>query len=169
MKVIRIVAFTLFLSIVVSGLTQKADAQFAIEGGLGYGADIERLGFKGHVIYDIDQIDELYFSGGLMFYVPESTEFGDSSYTWLWTELNLNGEFHFLQEDNFNVYGLAGLNRTRFTQRVNGSTSTGRENGVNIGAGFQADLEVALLDLQLKYVLDGIDQAVLAAGLRIPI
>ncbi len=170
MKAVRFVALSLFMVMMISGLTQKAEAQFAVEGGLAYGADIDRIGIKGHVVYDLPNVDELYFSGGLTFYTPESTDFGEQTHTSLWTELNMNAEYRFLEEDNFNVYGLAGVNRIRYTQRLNGSTSTGRTNGVNVGAGFQADLvDFALLDVQLKYVLDGFDQLALAAGLRIPI
>lgn len=163
----RFFAVGVFVLALTMGMNQKAEAQFAIEGGLGYGSDIDRLGIKGSVIYDIEGVDELQFAGGLILYLPES----ENDVSWTWTEVNVNAEYHFLDEANFSVYGLGGINRTRLS--ISGDhwgMGSGSSSGLNIGGGLVTDIGLALLDVELKYVLmDNWSRAVLSAGLRFPI
>lgn len=151
---------SLFAIALAFGLHSTATAQISVGGGLGYGEGIEEIGLKVDGIYTINEdfragADIIYFFTG------------DGITFW---ELNLNGNYLFVNDDDMNIYAIAGLNYARqsFDAGQFGSMSNS-ELGLNVGAGLEYDLGFASIAPEIKYALSSLDQLVISAGLRFPI
>ncbi len=168
---------TLFFSIIIAAtLVNQTNAQeIHLGGGLAYGTEIEQIGFKAEAGYAFT--DEIRGSVDFIYYLPEDLG-GGADFKWM--EFNFNAHYLFLQEDELNVYGLAGLNFARLSVDIpgvnipgvgviGGGESSSTEFGLNIGAGLEYDLGFARLAAELKYAISDADQLVIAAGLRFPI
>jgi hypothetical protein len=87
---------------------KDAQAQFSAGGGILYGFDIERIGFRADGLYKIN--DNWRAAADFGYYMPES-EFGVKV---TWWELNLNAHYVFLEHEVFRAYALAGINYIKF-------------------------------------------------------
>lgn len=148
---------------------QDTAGDISLGGGLAYGTEIESIGIQAGGVYRINE--EFRGALDLIYYFPNDS-FG---YDFTWFEINANGHYLFLNEEDMLVYGLAGLNIATLkfdypdNQFFGGGSVSDSEIGLNIGAGIEYDLDFAFLYGELKYALSSADQLVLSAGLRFPI
>ena len=157
MKKLLTSAFILFLSF---GIHTAATAQISVGGGLAYGENIEEIGLKLDGIYVINE--EFRAGADIIYYFTE-----DGITFW---ELNLNGNYLFVEEEDLVVYALGGLNYARQSFDIDGMNNpSNSEIGLNIGAGLEYDLDFAKLTPEIKYALSDFDQLVFSVGLRFPI
>lgn len=141
--------------------------------GLMYGSEIEQLGVRGDVVYQIN--DDFRAVADLGIFFPEKNDFGggvESKVTW-W-EINANGNYLYYRDDTrgFMAYALAGLNFATVKVSFEGTTPTNNiedsetEVGLNIGTGMEYALGFANLFAEVKYVLGDADQLNLGLGFR---
>ena len=149
---------------------QDEEGTIILEGGLGYGLEIESLGIQGGGIYTIN--DQFRGALDLIFYFPNDS-FG---YDFSWFEVNANGHYLFVTEDDLIAYGLAGINVTRWKIDYNGDfgglgigSYSKSYVGLNIGAGVEYNLGSIRLYAEAKYALSSADQLALTGGIRLPI
>ncbi|NRB63160.1 MAG: outer membrane beta-barrel protein [Saprospiraceae bacterium] len=166
---------TIITTAVFALLCTTTFAQISISGGLSYGLEIEKLGIFARGSYDIT--DQLRGNATLNFFLGESAgvEGLAAIKTSLWA-INLDGHYFLLDQDNFSVYALAGLNiasvrvkfedNTGFIGNFNSSTT---DLGINIGAGIELPLEKVFPFAELKYVVGGYDQLTIMLGARYPL
>ncbi|HET6527852.1 MAG TPA: outer membrane beta-barrel protein [Balneolaceae bacterium] len=134
--------------------------------GLAYGTEIETLGINANAYYPVS--DKFLVGGGLTYFFPDDSP----GATINWFAVNVNGQYLFYSEENFNAYGLAGLNI--LIQSINFDEAVGQDNlsetyvGLNLGAGVEYGLGSTDLfgELKLAGIGDDADQLVLSAGLR---
>jgi opacity protein-like surface antigen len=168
MKKLTCILFAAFISLAFS---QIATAQISVGGGLAYGTEIEELGIQAGGVYTINEdfragVDFIYYLTG------DDSGFG-ADLTWF--EINANGHYLFVTEEDLIVYALGGLNFATFSydipafQGFGGGDVSETEIGLNVGAGLEYGLGFADLYAELKYALSSADQLVLSAGLRFPI
>lgn len=180
----RLGIYILFLTM-VSGLTllsQPAQAQMTdrddspvnkieLGAGLVYGSEVDNLGIRFEGLYDINpQFDA---SAELTYFFQEDVPGGNRSF------VTLNSDVHYqfpLESDEFNVYGLGGLNlaissNPTYTNPVTGQEYGGTEArlGLNLGGGFEYPVDFGYLIGEMKYVISDFDQLVVNAGVRIPL
>jgi len=145
-------------------------AQFSAAGGVSFGTAVEKLGLFARGAYDIT--DEIRGNATVNFFFGESVE-GIAS-TNVWT-INLDGHYKLIDEDEFGVYALAGLNLA--TVRVKFEDPTGifgnfsessTEVGLNVGGGAELPLDTVIPFAEVKYVISNLDQLVIMAGVRFP-
>jgi opacity protein-like surface antigen len=137
-----------------------AVAQTTVGGGLAYGENIEEIGLKIDGIYTINE--DFRAGADIIYYFT-----GEGITFW---ELNLNGNYLFVKEDDLIVYALAGINYARQSFDFDGMNDVSNsELGLNIGAGLEYDLDFAKLAPEIKYALSDYDQLVVSVGLRFPI
>ncbi len=105
MKAISKISMLLFASVF---LFTDSNAQISAGAGIIYGFEIERIGIRADGVYTIN--DDWRAAADFGYYFPES-EFG---FKISWWELNVNAHYIFLDNDEFRVYGLAGLNYLNF-------------------------------------------------------
>jgi len=131
---------------------------------------VEKLGLFARGAYDIT--DEIRGNATVNFFFGESVE-GIAS-TNVWT-INLDGHYKLIDEDEFGVYALAGLNLA--TVRVKFEDPTGifgnfsessTEVGLNVGGGAELPLDTVIPFAEVKYVISNLDQLVIMAGVRFP-
>lgn len=138
----------------------------SIGGGLGYGTEIESLGIQAGGVYVINE--QFRGAADLIYYLPNDT-FG---YDFSWFEINANGHYLFVTEEDLVAYALGGLNISTLkfdypdNQFFGGGSISESEIGLNAGAGLEYDLDFAALYAELKYILSSADQLVATAGLR---
>ena len=135
------------------------DRPFQVGAGLIFGSEVEELGIQANVNYPITQNIEFAPDVSIYFIDDES---GIDNY---W-ELNANGHYFFTNKENYNVYGLAGLNVT--TASYNFIDDSDTEAGINVGVGSEYYLQAFSVYGEIKYVISNFDQLVLGAGVRIP-
>lgn len=141
-------------------------------GGFAYGSEIEKLGLQLNGYYRLPANEQIFVGADFTYYFPETeTAFGvEEKITWI--EININGQYHFLQEEELGVYGLGGLNYTSlsFSVEADGFDSSASESeiGLNIGGGVEYNLDFGLVYGELKFVISDADQLVFGAGVRIP-
>ncbi len=152
--------------------TQQADPfnqQVKVGIGLAFASGIGAFGSVADNDFGI-RVDGYYpirplirVGGDFTFYFPKSE--GDFTLT-VW-ELNFNGNYLFLQEDELTLYGLAGINITGLNFS-NGGSESDSEVGLNLGAGVEYPLNFANLFGEFKFSGIGgdADQFVLGGGLR---
>lgn len=135
-----------------------------IGGKLLYGSEIENLGIGATA--EIPVMDKLVIAPDISFYFPKS----DRGVKTNIFELNANGNYYFLQEDNISVYGLGGLNYTHVKAKYDNDfvdDSSDGEFGLNIGGGANFEIGQSFLPFaEIKYVLGDFDQLVIAAGVK---
>ncbi|CAN5235627.1 hypothetical protein BH23BAC3_BH23BAC3_07200 [soil metagenome] len=148
----------------------KAGIGLVFGTGIGFGSLDNDLGIRADGYYAFT--DVIRGGGDFTFYFPKSE--GPAEIT-VW-ELNLNGHYIFMDEDDLILYGLGGINITGFsfesTFSFAGITETGSssdtEFGLNLGGGVEYALDFA--DLFAEAKLGGLggnaNQFVLGAGLR---
>lgn len=173
MKKLSIIIFTGLIGLLFIG---EANAQLTKAGvGLMYGSEIEQLGLRGDLSYQINE--EFSIVGDLGIYLPDETDLGNGNeLTITWWELNANAHYQFYidEAEEFTAYGLGGLNLTNVRVKADGpNVGSGSESetelGLNLGAGAEYQLNFAKLFGELKFVVGDADQLNLAIGLRFDI
>ena len=174
-----------YLSVVVFGMFlvfpthSQAQNEFKVGGGLVYGSGI----FDGSGVGDWQNdigitLDGFYIVNeqirvgpGITYFFPKD-ESGLTSNVW---ELALNGNYIFYTEDEFDVYGIAGLAFTNVSTDPDGASSTSETVlGVDLGAGIEYGVDFGDLFGELKIAniggsgddFDLNSQLVLAVGAR---
>ena len=143
-----ILAFAFFIS-------TPSFAQLTAGAGLAYGTDFKDIGVQVRGIYQLTEIwglgaDVIVWLDGI-----------DDLTIW---ELNLNGQYAFLNSGSTRVYALVGLNIVS----LNIDGSSGSETGVNIGTGAQLPITDRIKGFaELRFVLGDLDQLVLSGGILI--
>lgn len=165
------------LSIVFTGFFSKTvnaqDIETRIGAMLAYGTEIENLGIGANAEFGI--LDKISISPSFIYYLPKDN--GSINVTWF--EFNANGNYYFMQDEKFDVYGLAGLNYTHVSVKYDGpsfegyggdiSNSDGRI-GLNLGGGANLNLSGNITPFaELKYVIIDGGQLVIAAGVKFSI
>ncbi|MDZ7719457.1 MAG: hypothetical protein U5K72_11635 [Balneolaceae bacterium] len=172
MKNQKLLFLLILLSLGIASIcsAQETDRNIMLEAGIGYGSQIETLGFKGGAVYQInDQIrgtvDGIYYLSGED---SNGLEFN-------WLEFNVNGHYLFVKQQNSKFYLLSGLNfATLFSDHSNirlpgGDATDTVYVGLNIGTGAEFSLGSVNAFLEGKYALSSAHQLVLTTGLRIPL
>ncbi|MCW9708250.1 hypothetical protein [Fodinibius salsisoli] len=141
----------------------QASSDFKVGGGIIYGSEVEAIGIQAGAKYGFTE--EISGAADFAIFFPENYD---------WWELNANGHYHFLQEDNISVYGLAGLNYATMSFSADlgefgTASASNSEIGLNLGGGAEFGLDFANLYTELKYILGNADQLALSAGLRFDI
>ena len=166
--------FIVTLSLMFLGLFSKAVQGQEIETRIGamlaYGTEIENIGIGANAEFGIT--DKLSISPSFIYYFPK--EEGPVKFNWF--EINGNANYYLLQDEGFQIYGLAGLNYTHAKVKFDGpseglygnSLSDGNGKfGLNIGAGANLNLDGNITPFaELKYVISDFDQLIIAAGVR---
>ncbi|MCC5914480.1 MAG: outer membrane beta-barrel protein [Balneolaceae bacterium] len=191
MKKLLTFAFALLFITFSTSLFNNAEAQveegdFKAGIGLVFGTGIGGFGFDNDLGIRADGYyavtPEIRAGGDFTFYFPDTMResFGGESFETKLTvwELNLNGHYLFINEEDMNVYALGGINITGIRISSSGSTGFGdvsgsesdSEFGLNLGGGIEYSLDFA--DLFAEAKLGGLggnaNQFVLGAGLRFP-
>lgn len=151
----------------------NAQENTKIGGMLAYGTEIENIGIGANAEFSI--LDKLSISPSFIYYLPK--EEGPIKINW-W-EINGNANYYLVQDPNFQVYGLAGLNYTSVKVKYDGPSGSpyggdfgGSDGkiGLNLGAGANLDLGSNITPFaELKYVIIDGGQLVLAAGMKFDI
>ncbi len=158
---------TLIVLIVVINCT--CYAQKYIGGGLAFGSQIESAGIGINGEYFVT--DQISIAPSLIYFFPR-TLFGDLKFKQ--TDLNINANYHFITDNEFDIYALGGINVAivsvpffnPFSGERNSNSAT--EIGLNIGGGFNYHLNDKLLPFaELKYNISSFDQLILMGGVRI--
>lgn len=153
----------------------QAQNETVIGGGLVYGSGIEQPGIQVKYYRPLpDALDNKLLVGGniTVFFPDKFTAFGVEGSTQLIT-INSDGRFLFKQTDNYDLYGLAGLNISFIGTEIEGiggfNTTSRSSLGVSFGGGGSLKVGFAQLNAELRYVANDFDQIELSAGLQIPI
>jgi outer membrane protein X len=166
--------FIASLSLMFLGLfsknVQAQEIETRIGGMLAYGSEIENIGIGVNAEFGIT--DKLSISPSFIYYFPK--EVGPVKVNWF--EINGNANYYLLQDEGFQVYGLAGLNYTNMKVKYDGPSSeayggnfSGSDGkfGLNIGAGANLNLDGNITPFaELKYVISDFDQLMIAAGVK---
>lgn len=155
-----------------SGLPEAGDFKLGVGltfgSGVGFGDLDNDFGIRADGYYSITP--EIRAGGDFTFYFPKS-EGGSDITVW---ELNLNGNYIFLENEGLLLYGLAGINITGFSVEFDSpfgggtSSNSDTETGLNLGGGVEYPLDFADLfgEIKLGGLGGNADQFVLGAGLR---
>lgn len=134
---------------------QTAFAQLSAGAGLAYGFDNKDLGIQLRGIYGIT---ETWRAGGDFIFYLDGVE-GASVY-----EFNANAHYVFKNDDDFHLYGLAGLNffLVSFSEFDFGTVS---ELGINLGGGIGYPFTEQLTGIgEIKLSLGDASQFVIGVG-----
>ncbi len=134
------------------------DRPFQVGVGLLYGSEIEELGIQANLNYPV--LENIELAPDISIYFVDDD--GDVDNFW---ELNLNGHYFLSSQEQYNVYGLAGLNLATIGNSFTDDSET--EIGINIGVGSEYYMDAFSLFGELKYVLSDFDQLVIGVGARL--
>ncbi|MEX0823187.1 MAG: outer membrane beta-barrel protein, partial [Balneolaceae bacterium] len=157
MKKLSIIILTGLIGFLFIG---EAKAQLTKAGiGLMYGSEIEQLGLRGDLSYQVNE--EFSIVGDLGIYLPDETDLGNGNeLTVTWWEANANAHYHFYEDEaeELSAYGLGGLNITSVRVKADGpnvgsETESESEIGLNLGAGAEYQLDFGKLFGELKFVV----------------
>lgn len=173
MKTQKLIIATLSLAFIgffsTTANAQEIDTRLGVM--LAYGTEIENIGIGANAEFGI--ADNLSISPSLIYYFPKTE--GPIKVNWF--EVNGNANYYFVNDGEFHVYGLAGLNYSSVKAKYDGagyeelpgsySASDGRF-GLNLGAG--ANMYISNSGImpfaELKYVIIDDGQLVIAAGVK---
>lgn len=167
-----IAGFSLFfLSLFSLSSVNAQEIDTRIGGMLAFGTEIENVGIGANAEFGI--IENLSVSPSFIFYLPKENGY----YKTTWFEINANANYYFLQDEKFDVYGLAGLNYSHVKVKYDGPTfgiydgsATDGRVGLNIGGGANLNLDGNITPFaELKYVIIDGGQLVIAAGVKFKI
>jgi outer membrane protein X len=132
-----------------------------IGGKLMYGSEIETVGIGATA--EIPILDKLVIAPDIGFYFPNKE--GDVKVSMF--EVNGNANYYFLEEETIGFYGLGGLNYTRVKVKIDDSSDSDGEIGLNLGAGANFHIGQSFLPFaEIKYIVGDADQLVIAAGVK---
>ncbi|WP_178989897.1 outer membrane protein [Winogradskyella schleiferi] len=161
--ILVIVAFYIGCTFIATAQTETK-----IGGLLAYGTEIKNIGIGANAEFPI--MEKLTVSPSFIYYLPKD----ESGIKINWFEVNANANYYFLNEENIDVYGIAGLNYSSVKASYDGnnflgnnySSSDGRF-GLNIGGGANFSLGSNFIPFaELKYVIIDEGQLVIAAGVK---
>lgn len=111
MKKIILSAFVTFFILLSAA---EAQAQFSAGAGVLYGFELERVGIRADGVYSINETFRAAADFG--YYFPETVEESFLNYTatWKYWEFNANVHYLFVNNEEWNVYGIAGINYLKF-------------------------------------------------------
>ena len=149
------------------GIGSTATAQIQLGGGLAYGTEIENIGIQVGGTYAIN--DEIRAAADIVYYFTGEDVPG-VDFNWL--EINANGHYMFVDEEDLDFYALGGINFTRLSYDFPNNEffdldDSQTEVGLNVGAGLEYAVNFGNLYAEVKYVLSDADQLVLSGGVRI--
>lgn len=172
MKKITTLLFTALFAFVAYS---TAEAQFKLGAGLTYGSGVlegsgsddwqNDLGLTVDGYYSITP--EIRAGAGFTYYLPKE-EGGLTINIW---ELNFNGNYAFINDEEMMVYALAGLNITGIASDFDGDTDSDSETGLNLGAGIEYVMSFGDLfgEAKMANVGGDADQFVVGVGVRFPL
>lgn len=157
-----------------SNSAQAQDIDTRIGVLLAYGTEIENLGIGANAEFGI--AENISISPSFIYYLPKTN--GPIKTNWI--EVNANANYYFLNDDKFDVYGLAGLNYSSIKVKYDGPSFEGFDSslsnsdgrfGLNLGAGANMHLsnDNIMPFAELKYVIIDGGQLVIAAGVKFKI
>lgn len=150
----------------------SAEAQdISVGGGVGYGSKSENVNFQVNMYYRLPDMP-IRVGAEAAYSVPEKN--AESRVDQI--EGNINGHYMVVEEEQFSLYGLTGLNilHNRFKYEPDGGPSISESDtnlGLNIGTGAELDIGFGRTFGEAKYILgrDDVSQLVLGAGVRVDI
>ena len=139
----KLISGTTLVAILVLVLSDKTKAQTRIGGGIAYGTEIESVGIVLNSEFFVT--DEISIAPDFIYFFPKTDNFtilttSTEIKQTLW-ELNVNGHYYFMEEP-VQLYGLAGLNYSNVTVKVeisdptfgtSSSSASDGEIGLNFG------------------------------------
>lgn len=156
-------------------LTPSADAQFTLGVGAVYGFESEYAGLQGNAYFSqgagaIGLGARFAIGGDVTYYFTDDAD-GVVSTSLLAINPNLRFELYQNVTGEIGAYALGGLNIARSSVEVEGTGADASETelGVNLGAGVNYSIGFGLFYAEGKYVIGGMDQVVIGAGLRFPL
>lgn len=125
--------FPVFIFISMLIITPMAKAQISVGAGVLYGFELERAGIRADGVYTINE--KFRAAVDIGFYFPETVEeeFLNYKSTINWLVFNANGHYLFVNDEMWNVYGIAGINYFRYSIRESHDDVWG-------GAGFDREI-----------------------------
>lgn len=166
---IFVLAFISF-GISLTATAQDVEGDIFLEGGFGYGSKIQSLAIQAGGLYTINS--EFRVSADGIYHFPGNDSHG-LEFTWL--EVNTNGHYLFINQEDMKFYFLGGLNFAKLfsdhddIRLPSGDSTEQLYIGLNIGAGYELSLGSVLGFIEGKYALSSAHQLVLTGGVRIPI
>ena len=161
--------FGILVSALCAGHSVSAQEETRIGALLAYGTEIENLGIGANAEFPV--MEKMTISPSLIYYLPKD-EMGIKIN---WFEVNGNVNYYFVDEDNIDVYGIAGLNYSSVKVKYDGadlgfggnfSGSDGRF-GLNLGGGANFDIGGGITPFaELKYVVIDGGQLVIGGGVK---
>ncbi len=125
------VLFALTMMLNISANAQSLEGDIVAGGGLGFGFDVEEIGLNLNGYYSIT--DEIRAGADILYYFVE----GDGISFW---ELNLLGNYLFINDEELRVYALAGIHRFNVSVDTGFGNFGGSQTGLMIGGGVEYDL-----------------------------
>ena len=146
---------------------QKHAGDFEIGLGVAYGfetAEDGALGMNFNVYYSV--IDEIRLGADFTYYLVNDVRFQDPRFY----ELNLNSNYHLINQEVFRLYVLLGLHymSRSYLRPVTGSDAARSENeiGLNAGGGLELDYDSIILFAEPRITVNGYDQPSITLGGR---
>lgn len=142
--------FSLFFFIISSVSTSAQ--QWGLTLGSGFGTEIKTLGFQGGGFYHLRE--DIRIASDFTYYLTKKdNNFGLATIEDDWMELNVNGQFGYIPEDNVFLYSLAGFNLS-FLESIGGqNTPSETKFGINLGGGFDFRRNMIGFYGEVKYTL----------------
>ena len=161
------------LCLFIGGLfISNAQVETKVGAMLAYGTEIENIGIGATAEFGI--LEKLSIAPSFIYYLPK--EEGPIKVNWF--EINADANYYFLQDEGFQVFGLAGVNYSHVKVKSdvdfgpfggNYEASDGKI-GLNLGAGVNLDLGGNIMPFaNLKYVIIDDGQLVIGAGVKFKI
>jgi len=162
--------FAAAIVLVVALPSMAQQGEMKLGAGLAYGSEIKSIGIGAKFHYGIN--DQIRLAPGFVFFLPK-TDAGVKQTLW---NLDLDGNYVFMENNNFMVHGIAGVNIAGYKMTWEndmleeygmGSVDVSETKfGLNIGAGFLYPFSDNMhLLVEGKYVISDFDQVVISAGL----
>ncbi len=164
-----ITSFCLF----IGGLfISNAQVETRVGAMLAYGSEIENIGIGATAEFGI--LEKLSIAPSFIYYLPKE----EGPIKWNWWELNADANYYFLQDEGFQLFGLAGINYSQIEVKSDVNPAFGGGSyevsdgkiGLNLGAGVNLDLGGNIMPFaNLKYVIIDDGQLVVGAGVKFKI
>ena len=144
--------FFVFFLFLISATTLHAQKAGVTLGG-GFGTEIKTFGLQGGGFYHLRE--DIRVAADFTYYLTKQEKnFGLALFEDTWMEVNLNGQFGYIPEDNIFLYSLAGLNLSFLEAvREQGIPSNETKFGINLGGGFDFRRGIIGFYGEAKYTL----------------
>lgn len=146
------------------------DSEFLVGGGVAYATEINSVAIFAKGIYQIN--DKWEGALGVNYFFPK----GEGDFEIKWIGFDLDAHYIFSVKDNYNLYGIAGVNIMRVTipgfdypsygdtpvddypsyeETVSSNSISSTDTGLNLGVGSRYQLSDSLIGLgEAKYALN---------------